>query len=63
MPVTERSQNHPFIHCSVPMILSERTKHPRIPFHEVMTFICRACHERITVTGPILIAKPQDDAH
>ena len=55
--MTEHHENHPFTHCSVPMHLSERVKHPRIPFHEMKTFICSICKESLIVTAPTPVSE------
>jgi hypothetical protein len=51
--MTEQQENHPFVHCNVPMQVTERAKHPRIPFHETRTFRCAICTESIVVTAPL----------
>lgn len=50
--MTDQHMRSPFTHCNVPMNLSERVEHPRIPFHEMHTFVCRVCSKSIVVTAP-----------
>jgi hypothetical protein len=50
--VTEYHASFPFTHCNVPMHLAERATHPRIPFHEMHTFVCSICRKSIVVTAP-----------
>jgi hypothetical protein len=51
--ITEQQEDHPFVHCNVPMQVTERAKHPRIPFHEIKTFRCVTCNASIVVTAPL----------
>ena len=60
--MTEQQQNHPFVHCDAPMLLSERANHPRIPFHEIKTFTCSVCDASMIVTAPLSIQKREGRA-